>query len=233
MCGAAASSESTRCEHCGARLATVSCPKCFGMMFLGARFCSHCGAPAERAEIAAQTNEMCPRCRVSMESVLVGKTHLEECPQCEGIWVDAQSLQAICADTEQQSAVLGMPSSAPEPEEGAALEKVHYVPCPVCKDLMNRVNFAHCSNVIVNVCREHGTWFDKDALRRVVEFIRAGGIEKARQREIEELEEKRREDGTRQIAGAWSAGSSTPIWDDDRHMGVYNLVGSLLKGLLE
>ena len=50
MCGAAASSEATQCEHCGARLATVACPSCFGMIFQGAKFCSHCGAKVDRAD---------------------------------------------------------------------------------------------------------------------------------------------------------------------------------------
>ena len=56
---------------------------------------------------------------------------------------------------------------------------------------MNRVNFAHCSHVIVNVCSEHGTWFDRDELRRIVEFIRAGGLTNARAEEIANLERER------------------------------------------
>jgi Zn-finger nucleic acid-binding protein len=47
--------------------------------------------------------------------------------------------------------------------------------------------------VIVDVCREHGTWFDRDELRRIVEFIRDGGFDKARAREMEDLEAKRRQ----------------------------------------
>jgi hypothetical protein len=49
---------------------------------------------------------------------------------------------------------------------------------------MNRINFAHTSGVIVDVCTKHGTWFDADELRRVLEFITAGGLEAARAREL-------------------------------------------------
>ena len=35
---------------------------------------------------------------------------------------------------------------------------------------MNRVQFANCSHVIVDVCKPHGTWFDRDELRRIVEL---------------------------------------------------------------
>ena len=189
MCGAAVSSEASQCEHCGARLATVACPSCFGMIFAGAKFCSHCGAKVARTETSA-TPYLCPRCRVDMNAVLIGKTHLQECPKCDGLWADTESLAKICADTEQQAAVLGSATDLP-PAQDVTLEKIRYSPCPVCGKLMNRVNFAHCSQVVVDVCRAHGTWFDKDELRRIVEFIRAGGLDQARQMEIRELEAER------------------------------------------
>ena len=122
----------------------------------------------------------------------VGAVDLRECPRCDGIWADAHSLQRICLEREQQAAVLGAAITIVAPE-AAGLEKVRYVPCPVCKKLMNRVNFARCSNVVVDVCKTHGTWFDKDELRRIVEFIQAGGFEQARTRQIEELERQKRE----------------------------------------
>jgi Zn-finger nucleic acid-binding protein len=232
MCGAAASSDSPRCEHCGARLATVACPACFGMMFVGAKFCSHCGARADRTEVAAETHEFCPRCRVEMEGVLIGKTHLEECPKCEGVWADADSVRQICADQEQQAAVLGMATSQ-DPETVSIEEHIHYIPCPVCKGLMNRVNFASCSGVIVNVCKQHGTWFDKDELRRIVEFIRAGGIDIARAREVEVLEEHQREARASAAADALSVINQPLSWNEGgRHSGI-SAVASIIKSLLD
>ena len=56
---------------------------------------------------------------------------------------------------------------------------------------MNRVNFAHCSGVIVDVCKSHGVWFDRDELSRIVEFIRSGGLEASRNKEKHALEEER------------------------------------------
>ena len=125
-----------------------------------------------------------------MKTVTIGTASLLECSFCEGIWVDVDALQQICAEREKQAAVLGMPAppdGTVEPEKN-----IRYVPCPVCHKLMNRVNFAHCSHVIVDICKAHGTWFDKDELRRAVEFIRAGGLEKARGRELEQLKDEQR-----------------------------------------
>src|SRR5262249_9204794 len=149
----------------------------------GAKFCSHCGAKVEHPEATTTTRRSCPCCRVPMESIVLGKTRLLECTKCEGLWADTATLEQICADREQQTAVLGMPATLPDDPPGN-IEAIRYRPCPVCGDLMNRVNFAQCSHVIVDVCRAHGTWFDKDELRRIVEFIRLGGMDKVRAQQI-------------------------------------------------
>jgi Zn-finger nucleic acid-binding protein len=132
MCGApVASLDSSHCEHCGARLATVACPSCFGMIFEGAKFCSHCGAKVERMAVDEETKAACPHCNLGLETVLVGNTNLRECPECEGIWMDNASFDQICADREQQSAVLGMAFSLPQHQIGAADLNVRYYPCPI------------------------------------------------------------------------------------------------------
>ena len=193
MCGAAAATDATLCEHCGARLATVACPACFGMMFLGQKFCPHCGAKADRTDASEPgIARPCPRCQTNLEAVKIGLSDVQECPHCEGIWLDAETLRQICADQEKQAAVLGLPSPPISNECVNVESQVRYLHCPVCAEIMNRVNFAGYSTVIVDVCREHGTWFDRDELRRIVEFIRAGGLDKARQREIENLNLDRR-----------------------------------------
>ena len=197
-CGAPVAADATSCDHCGSRLAVVACPSCFGSVFAGAKFCSHCGAAIAREEVESAKKELCPHCRVNMDAVLVGKTQLRECAKCQGIWADAASLNRICADKEQQVAVLGtaaLVSGNETPETD-----IRYVPCPVCNKLMNRVNFARCSHVVVDVCKAHGTWFDKDELRRIVEFIRAGGLDQARADELYELERKRQELRSKQLA---------------------------------
>ena len=136
---------------------------------------------------------MCPRCRVEMSAVVIGGSQLARMPaSCEGIWADADSLQRICEDQEKQTAVLGMAAPLAASDTMELEQNIRYIPCPVCGKLMNRVNFAHCSHVVVNVCSQHGTWFDKDELRRIVEFIRDGGLMKARAQEIADLERQRR-----------------------------------------
>jgi Zn-finger nucleic acid-binding protein len=228
MCGAPAPTESTRCDHCGTPLATVACPSCFATIFIGAKFCSHCGARADRGESAGPAPAACPRCRAEMKAVVIGGAGLSECPRCGGIWADTSSFQQICADRERQSAVLGMATEIPAAPSCGAAETVRYVPCPRCRKLMNRLNFARCSGVIVDVCKAHGTWFDHDELRRIVEFIRAGGLDVSRAREIADLEERKRELEAAEAARAAGARAGESAFsDDDRHLGITSARGLL------
>jgi Zn-finger nucleic acid-binding protein len=198
------------------------------MVFAGAKFCSHCGAAIARQEVETVAKLPCPRCQVDMQAIVIGQTNLRECPSCEGIWADTESLQRICADREQQSAVLGGAQSLPT--DVTNLERnIRYVPCPVCQTLMNRVAFAHCSRVVVDVCREHGTWFDKDELRRIVEFIRSGGLEQARAEQIAELERKGQQLRAAQTGGSLMAqGVGQSNYYGDRGIGIASAATHLI-----
>src|SRR2546430_3358418 len=109
---------------------------------------------------------------MSLSSIPLGTMALVECENCMGLWVEVAAFEKICADREEQSAVLGTASPAPAHQaRSSAMESVHYVPCPQCGQLMNRINFARCSGVIVDICKGHGTWFDRDELSGIVQFI--------------------------------------------------------------
>ncbi len=187
-CGAAVSTDAPVCAHCGARLATISCPSCFGMMFRGMRFCPQCGAPAV-AWRSSQAALACPACAVPMLEGSLQQYTLHECEKCFGIWLDSATFERICHDAEQQAAVLSR-SQLGQPYV-TEMTPVVYRRCPVCRDIMTRMNFAHCSGVVVDVCSAHGTWFDLNELQRIVLFIRSGGLDRMRQREKEELAHER------------------------------------------
>jgi Zn-finger nucleic acid-binding protein len=94
---------------------------------------------------------------------------------------------------------------------------------------MNRVNFAHCSGVIVDVCKGHGTWFDQDELTEIVAFIRAGGLEASRAREKLQIEEERRRLRQEQLAVANGTNPFVGTSDEDRHGGIFAAATELLK----
>jgi Zn-finger nucleic acid-binding protein len=188
-CGAGVASDSTQCEFCKTRLKTMACPSCFGLIFVGSQFCGHCGAKAVQPEVAEVTAGDCPRCRQPLNALSIEGTSLRECQRCGGLWADVETFESVCSEREKQAAVLVFTTKR---EVAAAPPvKISYVPCPDCKQLMNRSNFARASGVIIDTCKKHGVWFDAEELPRIIEFIRKGGIEIARQRERNEIEQER------------------------------------------
>jgi len=142
----------------------------------------------------------CPRCREKLSTVPVGRNRMHECLQCGGLWLSKQCLQDICTRQEEQEAVLnfrfyhGAPPACGQRTTGRA-----YVPCPVCGKLMNRENFAGCSGVILDWCRDHGSWFDRLELQQIVGFIKNGGLRRSRDRELARLKEEKEELRARQL----------------------------------
>jgi Zn-finger nucleic acid-binding protein len=202
------------------------------MMFVGSKHCQRCGAAAAVPKVREAKNRKCPRCRSEMVLATIGSVTVLECERCLGLWVDVPSFEKICADREQQSAVLGAASHATSAAH--EISKVKYVPCPECSQLMNRLNFARCSGVIVDICKKHGTWFDRDELSRIVEFISGGGLNASRAKEkldiAEQREQLRQEQRTLDLARS----SSLRIGDSDDHRlnGIAS-AGGLLKFLLD
>ncbi len=187
-CGAAVSTDAPNCPFCSARLQTVACSKCHGMMWMGSKFCPHCGGSAQPVLVGAESGRKCPRCQVPLRHIAFGTTCAEECSRCRGLWMPAADFDRICSDTEAQTAASGY---AQIPVQAMKEEEL-YPPCPTCADRMARQNFARRSGIMINVCRAHGVWLDGDELRQVIEFIRAGGLDRARELAKEQLETAQR-----------------------------------------
>jgi Zn-finger nucleic acid-binding protein len=121
----------------------------------------------------------------------VGGLETQACLACGGLWLDRTVFEQLGASRERQGAVLGaLPAPAIPPVVMPG--QVNYRPCPACGQRMNRVNYARQSGVVLDICRAHGLWFDRDELRRVLAFIAGGGLDRARERELEDLKEARR-----------------------------------------
>jgi Zn-finger nucleic acid-binding protein len=191
-CGAGVMSDAVRCIFCHTRLKTMACPECLGLMFQGSKHCPKCGAEAVAAQAVSEEKlGDCPRCKVRLSALQITDINLRECERCDGLWSDAVTFENICADRESHAAVMQW-SQAKHADTQQKIP-IQYVPCPDCKQLMNRNNFAKSSGVIIDICKQHGVWFDADELPRVIEFIHAGGLDHARQKEKMQLDEDRRD----------------------------------------
>lgn len=221
-CGAAVGAEDLQCPYCQSQLATVACPRCFGLVSLRARHCSHCGAEIQLHE-ESPSNHHCPECRIPLALSRDGAVELEQCHRCGGVWLPLQCFEHLAADREQRGEVLGALPGAPEKGELHEVA-VRYRPCPQCGSLMNRSNYGRISGVILDSCKDHGLWFDQDELRRVLAFIEAGGLDRSRERQIQELEDKKR-----QVIAAQPI--APPEWENGTYPhsgpGLMDLLGAL------
>ena len=193
-CGASVPAKAPQCPYCKAQLATVACPGCFALVPLSASHCPGCGAVMAPRQAAAPAGAPCPACAKALAGSQVGELEVQACQACGGLWLDRAMFEQLGASRERQGAVLGvLPApTAPGLATHATLEPVQYRPCPACAQRMNRVNYAKRSGVVIDVCKAHGLWFDQDELRRVLAFIAAGGLDRARELEIDELKDAKR-----------------------------------------
>jgi Zn-finger nucleic acid-binding protein len=188
-CGAAANTDSQVCIYCGSSIAARICPSCFGNVAVGMKHCPLCGAVVSDSNLKGASSLKCPLCDRVLSLAKVGKHSLYECVRCGGLWIEKNCFQAICTIEEEQEAVLRFRfEENPDPGKNRTKRKRAYIPCPECGKLMNHKNFSHCSGIILDWCRDHGSWFDRRELQQIVSFIRNGGLQKARERERRNLQ---------------------------------------------
>lgn len=193
-CGGPVALDEIRCRSCGSQVATVACPKCMGMVSVHSRHCGHCGAAivpaAARNEIPSDL--ACPSCKsVMLTKTRLGDVEVDQCSHCGGVWLRQDLFDQVSAEKEVRGRALGVLPIASGPKT-IGTGPVRYRPCPVCKRMMNRYNYARISGVIIDGCKNDGLWFDKDELRRVLEFIQGGGLDKSHEREAARVEEEER-----------------------------------------
>jgi Zn-finger nucleic acid-binding protein len=110
----------------------------------------------------------CPRCAVPLvDAATLGDLGAHACPECGGVFADRAVVAALASGTLT-------PTAAPD-IHARKVDTSGYIKCPVCDEVMNRVNFGRRSGVIVDVCADHGTWFDADEIDRAAAFLVAGG----------------------------------------------------------
>jgi Zn-finger nucleic acid-binding protein len=165
-----------------------------GMVSVHAVHCGHCGAAIVPAAARNETpsNLVCPSCKgAKLTSTQLGDVKVDQCAHCGGVWLRQDLFDQVSAGKEARGRALGVLPTAMGPKAFADIE-VRYRPCPVCLRMMNRYNYARISGVIIDGCKNDGLWFDKDELRKVLEFIQAGGLEKSHEREAARLEQEQR-----------------------------------------
>lgn len=144
------------------------------------------------------TERICPRCNISLRTIdlkINGKFLIERCPECLGLFFDTGELETLIkASVENVYDVNRHKINELNKTLRNNDYPTAYIKCPVCSQIMNRVNFGAKSGVIVDKCGEHGIWLDGGELRHLLEWVKAGGQILAKQRD-----EMKKRDESRQL----------------------------------
>ena len=235
-CGALVAPEAESCEYCGSAIVrddgelSLICPECYARSSEDSRFCTACGVAFRPEQVQIEGFELpCPVCTVLMPPIQVGGVGLNECAQCNGLWVPDESFDLLVS-----RAIEARRGANPEQLIGfkpratgsnPAKQRVQYRKCPVCDGYMQRRNYRKSSGVIIDACREHGTWLDADELEQIAGFILSGGTASPTLAEPP----RSRQEARASVEFARIRAQSEPSWQ--RPAGEGGVVGSLLDVL--
>jgi Zn-finger nucleic acid-binding protein len=213
-CGAGVAPSGSRCDHCSAHLLVKACPRCTARVFHGHKHCPGCGTElGVAATEATHADRPCPRCTTGLHARRVGDVVIDECAACLGVFLDHIAIKRVIVDRAQAraEALLGALPRCETAALPAAGQKM-YLKCPLCSTVMNRKLFAAGSGVIIDVCRNHGTFFDAGELPLIIDFVMNGGLDQAQKKEIERMRESARRESQQlhaaPLPAAWTHADS-------------------------
>ncbi len=196
-CGGKLNEGATACEYCGCAISLdernlgAACPECFARLHKAAKHCRECGVKIQPEKILAKRlSSHCPRCKGDLVECTTPQGQYTECSGCGGMWLAESFFEKVVE--EKDSSPLGKTISRDTgaTEVEVQTHAVKYLPCPVCGNFMNRKNFASCSGVIIDWCKGHGFWFDTHELEKIIDFVKSGGMDQAREKEIRRAQQE-------------------------------------------
>jgi len=163
------------------------CPQCMTRISDRAGFCHSCGlAILPQGEPGALSGRHCPTCgdahELRVRSVEENVVSVLECGRCAGLWVGHQIFEVL--EKRANDSVAAWPE-LPKPEKPLPRRNLEqdgetfYRTCVQCGSLMHRTNYGRKSGVIIDVCRDHGIWFDRGELDEILAWVKTGGARRA------------------------------------------------------
>lgn len=180
------------CPACGHDRAPTTCAACLHRNGAERALCEACDEPLGLEPPYVDGPLHCPACGGPLREAATDDGVVRACTPCGGLFLDHRAFASFL----QRARVDGSKPPA-SVRATAPAEVVRYLPCPCCARPMNRKNFGRLSGVIVDVCREHGTFFHLGELGRVLAFVRSGGLVRAERRAAEDARDKEREEAAR------------------------------------
>jgi Zn-finger nucleic acid-binding protein len=105
----------------------------------------------------------------------------QPCRKCGGVFVRREAVEELFEELKEEKGGVMMLSPyrsapgmqrAPRPEAPVEAE-LRYLSCPYCSKQMNRHTLFKDFRLVVDMCVNHGVWFDGEELKRCADFVRA------------------------------------------------------------
>lgn len=217
-----------KCKSCSAPLPVNSCR------------CSYCNV---RNDLDLQgkhhfnitqkdSDRSCPHCQIQMQTIelqLKEPVYIERCGQCFGLFFDPGEIEILLQSTVSNIFDINLDlMSNINKDRYRKQEKFKYIKCPVCLEIMNRVNFAHRSGVVVDQCRLHGIWLDNGEITHLMEWKKAGG-ELLHEKNKSQKKEKKTIPYTPSVYEQYPSNHSNQVLDIDLLETLGSLVFKLFK----
>jgi len=156
-------SQCATCNHI-VKAKVHHCPMCNGSMKL----------------LQEEKQKECPRCSIPLQLHHYRNYELDECSQCEGVWLQPDEFSVLTSEFD----VYRDDESNPQYLRPGLPTSENYLPCANCKSMMSRRNFKSISGVLIDSCLHCGVWLDKGELQSIRNFVASGGLDKAQDKKL-------------------------------------------------
>jgi Zn-finger nucleic acid-binding protein len=115
---------------------------------------------------ASAIEQRCPHCRKRLVTVRASDVELHGCGSCGGIWIDNASARRVLASPDTIFVELARRAG------DNAKKRQHAGTVPVCAACPAVLDGVKTHGIQLDVCSEHGTWFDAYELVQLVRVLR-------------------------------------------------------------
>ncbi len=169
----------------------MKCKFCSAPLPVKGPICDYCGQRnpfnlrvLSKVEIEDKSaDHECPVCEVAFDNINIGlkeRIVVKRCNDCDGVFITEDILEQLIKREKSERSqvdykVLRFVQNNPRQQKELV---IRYRRCPICENMMQRINYRAVSGVIVDRCLRHGVWLDGGELRQLFEWKNAGGSAK-------------------------------------------------------
>lgn len=163
------------------------CKSCSAPLPANINRCSYCNVrndvdlhgKHEYSITTEHSDRLCPQCDTELQTIgldLKEPFFIERCTSCYGLFFDPGEIETLLKSSVSNVFNINLEHiDNINKDRYQKSKKVKYVKCPVCRVLMNRVNYRHRSGVILDQCSSHGIWLNSGEITHLMEWKKAGG----------------------------------------------------------